>query len=125
MTGIKPLALALMGFIGAGCTGQGTMHRGAVPPGDVIVVRIENHNFNDATIHTSSGKRMRLGMVSGHGEQTFRFRWPHNNLSLVVDFIGGGAFVTEVLSVSEGDEIQLIIESGSHRLSLRRRPVLE
>lgn len=104
------------------CGGARSGDPGSVPPGDVIVVHIENHNFYDATIYTSAGKRLRLGMVPGNGSRTFRFRWTHQALALVVDFIGAGGYVTDEIVVSAGDEIQLIIEAGDHRINPTRRP---
>lgn len=72
-----------------------------------IQIRIENQNFNDATVHAvRGGERIRLGEVTGKSDKNFTVRW---NFSLPLEFeihlIGGDGCGVRPLSVDPGDRV--------------------
>ena len=84
-----------------------------------LTLHVKNQNFYDATIYAvDNGFRQRLGVVTGNTERTFRFRWTRLDLSIGIDLLAAGTSVTQPLSVSEGDELELIVQPDLHR---RRR----
>jgi hypothetical protein len=85
-----------------------------------LTVEVRNHNFYDATIYAwDSGERLRLGMAQGKSTTTFSFRWDLGDLRFIIDFIGAGELVGEVLAVDPGDDLVLIVGSEDHRRANR------
>ena len=82
----------------------------------------KNQNFYDATLYAISpgGIRQRLGIVSGHSEETFVFRWSNLDLRIEIDLLSVGSTVTDRLPVDEGDELELIITPDLHQKIPRR-----
>jgi len=94
---------------------QVTTSPGKVPRG--IALKVRNENFHDATIYAlRPGQRERLGWISGYGKNTFAFRWPAGDLRLEIDLLANGRYYTEVMDVSEGDQLELTILSNLHLL---------
>lgn len=82
-----------------------------------IRIEVRNDNFHDATVYAIRlGLRQRLGWVVGFGKDTFKFRWPTGDLRLEIDLLANGRYYTQVMDVSEDDELQLIILPYLHRL---------
>jgi hypothetical protein len=72
-----------------------------------IRIRIENQNFNDATVHVlRGGERIRLGVATGKADKDFRVRW---NFTLPIEFeihlVGGGGCRVRTMTVDPGDRI--------------------
>ena len=72
-----------------------------------IQVRIENHNFNDATVHAlRGGERIRLGTATGKTDEDFRVRW---NSTFLIEFeislVGGGSCRVRSMTVDPGDRV--------------------
>lgn len=89
----------------------------SAPPRREIAIEVRNDNFNDATVYAiRSGLRQRLGWVSGFGKGTFTFRWPPGDLRVEIDLLANGRYYTQVMDVSEGDELQLTILPYLHRM---------
>lgn len=107
------LACALAAFAG-GCAG-GRADAGANPLGggvqdDEIEILVRNDNFNQVTVYTARGRAFRrLGVVAGKGEATFSTEWYLPDIQLRVKFLAGPDFYTEVLPVSPGELLELII----------------
>ena len=81
-----------------------------------LTVEVRNYNFYDATIYAShGGERFRLGMAQGKSTTAFTFRWDLGNLRFVIDFIGAGELVGDLLPVEPGDEFILIVGQEDHR----------
>lgn len=75
-----------------------------------ITVLVENQNFSDARIFARwNGERRRLGMVTGNTTETFTMPGRSGNLRLEVDFVAGGSFVTQPLSVGPGERVRFQI----------------
>ena len=81
-----------------------------------VSVSVKNENFYDATVYTCRRtQRDRLGVVNSNGTREFKFRWVNADLRFLVDFIGGGRYLTGVLPVETGDRLQLVITLDMHR----------
>ncbi len=81
-----------------------------------VVVTVKNENFYDATVYTCRRTQQdRLGVVTSNGTREFKFRWVNADLRFLVDFIGGGRFLTTLLRVETGDQLQFVITSNMHR----------
>lgn len=104
------LAVALL--LG-GCTagGRGADDPFAAPserPGQGRVqVRVENQNFNDATVHAlRGGERVRMGDVTGNSERSFTVRWNFTlPIEFEIDLIGGQGCRVRPMSVDPGDRV--------------------
>ena len=98
------------GLIGRG---GGRSRDGA--PRDLTLVAT-NQNFYDATLYAISpgNVRQRLGIVPGHSEETFVFRWSNLELRIEIDLLSVGSTLTDRLPVDEGDELELIITPDLH-----------
>ena len=85
-------------------------------PRDLTLVA-KNQNFYDATLYAISpgSVRQRLGIVPGHSEETFVFRWSNLELRIEIDLLSVGSTVTDRLPVDEGDELELIITPDLHQ----------
>ncbi len=80
---------------------------GTGPGEGSIHVRVDNRNFNDATIHAiRGGERIRLGQVTGKSESTFKLKWNFSlPLAFYVDLIGGTGCNVREISVDPGDRV--------------------
>lgn len=79
-----------------------------------VILEVENQNFLDARIHANwNGVRQRLGLVNGNTTQTFRLRGRDGILRVEVDFVAGGGFISDPLSVWRGDTVRLVIPPGA------------
>ncbi len=102
----------------------GTTAHGGAPvavrseaPQPEICLEVQNDNFHDATVYAvRSGLRQRLGYVVGFHKGTFKFRWPPGDLRVEIDLLAAGHYYTQVMDVSEGDELQLTIQPNLHTL---------
>ena len=107
-----------MGTGGCALAGRGGADEEEEEPGPrEITLHVRNDNFYDATLYamSESGHRVRLGVTSGLGRGTFRFRWNYQELRVVIDFLAAGTSLTESLPVSQGDELELTISPDAHR----------
>lgn len=86
-------------------------------PGEVRV-RVENQNFNDATVHVRrGGERLRLGSVTGKSERNFSVRWDFTlDIQFEVALIGGGSCATRPMSVAAGEDIFLHVPTNIYAL---------
>ncbi len=85
-------------------------------PAPVITLRVDNQNYYDATVYALSeaGERQRLGQVTGLSRGTFRFRWIHDQLRVVIRLLANGSAVTEPVLVNPGDSLNLVIQPDLH-----------
>ena len=109
----------------AGCgAGQRTPNPFESGPGgaDQIQVRVENLNFNDATLHAlTEGARIRMGRVSGKSNGTFRVDWPFvRDLRVEISLLASDTYTTPRLTVSPGESIRLMIQTPLNRSFLIR-----
>lgn len=82
-----------------------------------IAITVHNDNFHDATVYAlRPGLRQRLGWIRGYGKDSFTFRWPAGDLRLEIDLLANGRYYTQVMDVSEGDELELTILATLHML---------
>jgi len=81
-----------------------------------LTLHVENQNFYDATLYAVSGaQRLRLGIVGGHQDGEFTFRWSQLELRIEIDLLSVGKYLTDELPVDEGDELELQIQADLHR----------
>ena len=76
-----------------------------------VLLTVDNQDFRDATIYANwSGRKRRLGTVTGETSRTFEMEWLDYELSIEVDFLGGGEINTgQRISVLPGEHIDYII----------------
>jgi hypothetical protein len=73
---------------------------------DRFTIEVENQNFNQARIYARwNGDRRRIGSVGGNQTETFTLRWSSRQLRLEVDFVAGGGFVSDPITVNQGDNL--------------------
>jgi len=88
-------------------------------PARVVSLYVKNQNFLDAKlyVHWQSGRRYRIGTVSGNGEDTFSFRWENPELRIEIELLSvGGSYFTQPMAVDFGDYLELVVEPGLDRL---------
>lgn len=111
-------ALVLAALALPGCSApqalRGTRNPfGNEDPGTAQVrIRVVNFNFSDATVWTvvRSGRRQRLGTVTGKADATFTVPWTFTEpLRLEFHLLAGPRCFTEELSVDPGDIVELQI----------------
>jgi hypothetical protein len=84
--------------------------------GDSIQVEVSNRNFYDANIsYRFFGTVHRLGTVTGNTTKTFTVRYEPAQLVIVIQLIGTNARLTDQITVSPGDRIQVTIPPDAHR----------
>jgi hypothetical protein len=117
-----------IGFVlaGAAVVACGAKHddaRDVAPGGEPqITLRVENHNFNDATVDAfGAAGRQRLGRVAGNGRESFTIRWTSPDIGLRITFLSGGELQTRSMPVAAGDVLELIIEQAIGNQPLLRR----
>lgn len=104
-------AVALMALsLGACSQGWGRAKNPFTAPGSdegEITVRVENHNFGDATVHAlRGGERIRLGNVTGKSEQDFTVNWTFSlPMEFEVNIIGGQGCRVRPMTVDPGDKV--------------------
>ena len=75
-----------------------------------IEILVHNNHFSQATVYTvRGGASMRLGIVPGKDDATFRTRWTLPDIQLRVKFLAGSDFVTETMPVGPGEILELTI----------------
>jgi hypothetical protein len=85
-------------------------------PAPIITLRVENQNYYDATVYavTDAGERRRIGRVTGLSHDTFRFRWLHDQLRVLIQLLADGSEVTQPVLVQPGDSLNLVIQPDLH-----------
>lgn len=99
----------------SGCASSGPNPFQEGAGGDrTIQVTIDNQNFNDATIraHWRGGSEMRVGTVNGNSSETFTLRHRSDVVRFEVDFLAGGGYMGNSISVSPGDHLRMVVRSG-------------
>jgi outer membrane biogenesis lipoprotein LolB len=111
------LTAALMGLSGCALFGGGEEESRATTPRErELTLYVDNQNFYDATLYAvDGGYRQRLGVVGGHNEDVFRFRWPYLQLRIEIRLLSVGSHTTYELPVDEGDDLELRIQPDLHR----------
>lgn len=80
-------------------------------------VRVTNNNWSTMTVYAVRGtSRFRLGMVTSMGQEVFRLPAsllsPAGGLRLLADAFGGDeTFLTEAITVSEGERVELDLQN--------------
>lgn len=99
-------------FAGGGGGGEGERS---------LLIEVQNLNFNDATLHAvSSGRRERMGRVSGKSNASFRIPWQSTQpLRIEIDLLAGSDYRTNAVSASPSDQIRLVIQADLRRSYLQ------
>jgi hypothetical protein len=115
----KTLALALVTAAAQLAVPARTIvaQQGEEPVRRDFAIEVSNDNFHDATVYAvRGGYRLRIGYVSGFRSDTFKFRWPDGDLRIEIKLLAVGSYYTQVMSVDQGDELQLTILPSLHTL---------
>jgi hypothetical protein len=114
--GVGPILFALVGtLLLAGCAGVLNGNDGSVwDRGDIrddeFSLRINNQSFNEARIYLHwNGDRRRLGSVGGNQSRSFDLDWSARTLRIEVDFLAGGGFISDPVTVNPGDDLEFRI----------------
>jgi hypothetical protein len=119
------LTLALL-FLACGCGGalQDTPspfdERGGTTS---LELSVDNQNFNNVrlTVESIRGRRM-VGRVSGSSRGTFRIPWAGvHELTIRIEILSGGEYVSNRVTASAGDRLELLVASDPRSSVLRRR----
>ena len=107
------LFIACLGLSACGVAGHG---RSPENPSRDITLVARNQNFYDATLYAIGlgGTRQRIGIVQGHSDESFVFRWSSLELRIEIDLLSVGSALTHQMPVDEGDELELIITPDLH-----------
>ena len=101
--------------VGCGHATQRIGEQGPDPNREVSVT-IKNENFYDATVYTCRGtQRDRLGVITSNTTRDFTFRWVTSDLRFLIDFTGGGRYLSQAMQVETGDELQFVITLNLYR----------
>ena len=78
---------------------------------------VKNNNWLDAHVYAvRGGMRTSLGVMTSLGKRTFELpAWttlPGDEFQILVHLIGGGSYVTPVLSVHPGDVVQVEVQNN-------------
>ena len=85
-------------------------------PNREVTVTVKNENFYDATVYTCRGThRDRLGVVGSNTTRNFTFRWVTSDLRFLIDFTGGGRYLSQPMQVETGDELEFVITINLYR----------
>ena len=112
-----PLLAALLTVSFAGCLGTGGRGDRPLDPresaGEEIELLVRNHNFSQATIYLAPefGSK-RVGIVNGKSDTTFRFEWHLPHIQLRVKHLAGADFLTDRLTVSPDDALELLLPAS-------------
>jgi len=91
---------------------------------DALTLRVDNQNFVDMRI-LSLGSRGRqpVGIVDGKSRGTFQITWrAAGEIQFRLEEVGGGDdFITNVLSVSPGERIDMVIPDLARDAYIRLR----
>lgn len=121
--GTRGLAAGLLLALGA-CASSGGKERPTNPftqdlaERSQIRIRVENFNFNDATVWVlvRNERRQRLGTVTGKSSSVFTIPWTFSEpMRLEFDLLADVRCVTEEMSVDPGDilELQISVDPSS------------
>ena len=112
------LAAALIAaLLQAACFGGRQKDGDAVPaPNNELVVAVQNNNWNDVTIYAvQNGKRVRLGTVASRERAVLTLQGAFGgagSFRLLLDPIGGNAYLTDPIALRPGDMLDLVIENN-------------
>ncbi len=112
-----PLFYVAVAFFAVACGSatQRIRERGPDPNREVTVT-VKNENFYDATVYTCRGtQQTRLGVVTSNTVRDFKFRWVTSDLRFLIDFTGGGRYLSQAMHVETGDELQFVITTNLYR----------
>ncbi|MEJ2538671.1 MAG: hypothetical protein P8188_01600, partial [Gemmatimonadota bacterium] len=78
-----------------------------------IEIEVRNMNFNQATLWAVRfGERIRLGIVEGKQDETFRIEWRTSApMQIEIRLLGGDRCVTRSMTVDPGDALYLEVAS--------------
>lgn len=117
------LATLLLSILVSGCTTARSPFSGGDGERDVEI-EVLNLNFSDATLHAlRGGQRIRLGVVIGKQQETFKVRWPTSlPIQIEIRLLGGERCTTQEMVVDPGDRLylQIPIDLRSGALCVRR-----
>ena len=109
--------IALLGVVligaGFGCGGSRPQSPFTSQADARINIEVINHGFDDITVHALwSGKRVRLGRVSGTRTANFMLPWDGADvLRIRIDVLAGGECTTRGIWTDPGDIILLEVQS--------------
>ncbi len=116
---MRRLGLGLILWLAACARGSASPGLGAgdlIPRGDSVEIEVSNRNFYDANIsYRYFGTVHRLGTVTGNTTKTFAVRYEPASLVIIIQLIGPNARLSDEITVSPGDRIQVTVPPDAHR----------
>lgn len=105
--------LLLVALWSSACASARTPFSDGADRGQTIEVEVRNQNFNQATLWVlRSGERIRLGIVEGKQDRSFRVPWrTPSPLQIEVVIQGGDRCVTRAVQVDPGDSLTMEVAS--------------
>lgn len=107
------LALLLLAAAGTACTSARTPFSDGANLGQTIEVEVRNQNFNSASLWAvRSGERIRIGIVEGKQDRTFRIPWRSPSpLQIEVALQSGERCMTRAIPVDPGASLTMRVAS--------------
>jgi len=88
----------------------------ASAPNNELIVAVQNNNWSDVTIYLlQGGRRVRLGTVASQERAVFTLPGAHGgagSFRLLLDPIGGNAYLTDPIPLRPGDVLDFVIENN-------------
>jgi hypothetical protein len=117
---MQRFGVGLIVWLAACATGSASPGVGAgelvLPGRDSVEIEVSNRNFYDANIsYRFFGTVHRLGTVTGNTTKTFAVRYEPAPLVIVIQLIGPNVRLTDEITVSPGDRIQVTVPPDAHR----------
>lgn len=93
---------------------RGREQTGILPKSDfdsVVQLTVQNNDFKDCDIYIvwEGRPRKRVGLATGKTTSTFTIDWVADNATIEGDFVAGGTWSADPISVQGGDHLDLVI----------------
>ena len=97
--------------------GHPTLHRAPAVSAPQVSITVENQNFKDAEVYAvwTDGQRYHLGLSTGNTTKTYTTEYRNSgDLSVEVDFIAGGDYLSEPIMVNPNEEVHITIPPSAN-----------
>ncbi len=122
---IRPSAAVCLALVLGGCSLASSSSDPQLRRDREITLLVMNQNFLDASLYAvwGNGRRFRIGDVTGNTEREFTLRWETYDLQVQIRLLSvEGSYLTDPMSVYEGDYLELVVDPGLDRRIRIRRP---
>jgi hypothetical protein len=115
------LAAPALAACSAGTARNPFMDQEEVGSRSALRISAESRYFSRVTLYAiSTGRRIRIGSVSGLSEEQFSVSWPsQTDLQVLIETQDGYSFLTSAIVATPGETVYLVIESQLRYSRLR------